>query len=79
VICGHIHWATIREIDGLQYVNCGDWVDSCTAIVEHFDGRLSWWWVPAGPRAARGGRRRRASGHPIPRRRSCRHCHESVR
>ena len=40
VICGHIHWATIREIDGLQYVNCGDWVDSCTAIVEHFDGTL---------------------------------------
>ena len=40
VICGHIHWATIREIDGLQYVNCGDWVDSCTAIVEHLDGRL---------------------------------------
>ena len=26
--------------DGLSYVNCGDWVDSCTAIVEHFDGRL---------------------------------------
>ena len=40
MICGHIHWATIREIDGLTYVNCGDWVDSCTAIVEHFDGRL---------------------------------------
>ena len=40
VICGHIHWATIREIDGLSYINCGDWVDSCTAIVEHFDGRL---------------------------------------
>lgn len=40
VICGHIHWAMIREIDGLTYVNCGDWVDSCTAIVEHFDGRL---------------------------------------
>ncbi len=40
VICGHIHWATIREIDGLSYVNCGDWVDSCTGIVEHFDGRL---------------------------------------
>ena len=40
VICGHIHWAQIREIDGLTYVNCGDWVDSCTAIVEHFDGRL---------------------------------------
>ncbi|MDQ6950270.1 MAG: UDP-2,3-diacylglucosamine diphosphatase [Mariprofundales bacterium] len=40
VICGHIHWAAIREVDGLTYVNCGDWVDSCTAIVEHFDGRL---------------------------------------
>ena len=40
VICGHIHWATIREIDGLTYINCGDWVDSCTAIVEHFDGRM---------------------------------------
>jgi UDP-2,3-diacylglucosamine pyrophosphatase LpxH len=40
VICGHIHWATLREIDGLTYVNCGDWVDSCTAIVEHFDGQL---------------------------------------
>jgi UDP-2,3-diacylglucosamine pyrophosphatase LpxH len=40
VICGHIHWAAIREVDGLTYVNCGDWVDSCTAIVEHLDGRL---------------------------------------
>jgi UDP-2,3-diacylglucosamine pyrophosphatase LpxH len=40
VICGHIHAATIREIDGLAYVNCGDWVDSCTAIVEHCDGRM---------------------------------------
>ena len=40
VICGHIHWAQIRDIGGLTYVNCGDWVDSCTAIVEHFDGVL---------------------------------------
>jgi UDP-2,3-diacylglucosamine pyrophosphatase LpxH len=40
VICGHIHWATIREIGDQTYINCGDWVDSCTAIVEHFDGRL---------------------------------------
>lgn len=40
VICGHIHAATIRDIDGITYVNCGDWVDSCTAIVEHLDGRL---------------------------------------
>lgn len=40
VICGHIHWATIRDMEGITYVNCGDWVDSCTAIVEHSDGRL---------------------------------------
>lgn len=40
VICGHIHVAAIREVDGIDYVNCGDWVDSCTAIVEHHDGRL---------------------------------------
>lgn len=40
VICGHIHAAAIKEIDGVAYVNCGDWVDSCTAIVEHLDGRL---------------------------------------
>jgi UDP-2,3-diacylglucosamine pyrophosphatase LpxH len=40
VICGHIHAATIREIGGLTYINCGDWVDSCTAIVEHEDGRM---------------------------------------
>ncbi len=39
-ICGHIHWPMIKEIDGLSYMNCGDWVDSCTAIVEHFDGRM---------------------------------------
>ncbi len=47
VICGHIHWAQIRDIGGLTYVNCGDWVDSCTAIVEHLDGRLelvAWGW-----------------------------------
>jgi UDP-2,3-diacylglucosamine pyrophosphatase LpxH len=40
VICGHIHSATIREADGTTYINCGDWVDSCTAIVEHPDGRM---------------------------------------
>jgi UDP-2,3-diacylglucosamine pyrophosphatase LpxH len=40
VVCGHIHWAEIKEKDGLVYHNCGDWVDSCTAIVEHLDGRM---------------------------------------
>lgn len=40
VICGHIHSAAIRQVDGVSYINCGDWVDSCTAIVEHADGRM---------------------------------------
>jgi UDP-2,3-diacylglucosamine pyrophosphatase LpxH len=40
IVCGHIHSAVIRETQGLTYVNCGDWVDSCTAIVEHLDGQL---------------------------------------
>jgi UDP-2,3-diacylglucosamine pyrophosphatase LpxH len=40
VICGHIHHAVMRQDFGLTYVNCGDWVESCTAVVEHFDGRL---------------------------------------
>lgn len=40
VICGHIHVAAIKEIDGVAYINCGDWVDSCTAIIEHHDGRM---------------------------------------
>jgi UDP-2,3-diacylglucosamine pyrophosphatase LpxH len=40
VICGHIHWAVIKDLVGITYINCGDWVDSCTAIVESLDGRL---------------------------------------
>jgi UDP-2,3-diacylglucosamine pyrophosphatase LpxH len=40
VICGHIHTAEIRRIDGILYCNDGDWVESCTALVEHPDGRL---------------------------------------
>jgi len=40
VICGHIHQAVIKEVDGVAYINCGDWVDSCTAVVEHLDGRI---------------------------------------
>jgi UDP-2,3-diacylglucosamine pyrophosphatase LpxH len=30
----------IKQVDGIYYINCGDWVDSCTAIVEHLDGRM---------------------------------------
>lgn len=40
VICGHIHKAELREEAGRTYANCGDWVESCTALVEHDDGRL---------------------------------------
>ncbi|UTJ06444.1 UDP-2,3-diacylglucosamine diphosphatase [Arcobacter roscoffensis] len=40
IICGHIHKAEIRDIDGIEYLNCGDWVESCTAIVETFDGEF---------------------------------------
>ena len=40
VVCGHIHRAEMREIDGTLYCNDGDWVESRTALVEHFDGRL---------------------------------------
>ena len=41
VVCGHIHRAEIRDIDGITYCNDGDWVESCTALVEDFQGRLS--------------------------------------
>ena len=40
VICGHIHHATIRDDYGIRYMNCGDWVESCTALAEHEDGRF---------------------------------------
>ncbi|GAA5236090.1 UDP-2,3-diacylglucosamine diphosphatase [Verticiella sediminum] len=50
VVCGHIHKAEIREIDGILYCNDGDWVESLTALVEHWDGRLEivhWVGTPA--------------------------------
>jgi UDP-2,3-diacylglucosamine pyrophosphatase LpxH len=40
VVCGHIHHAELRTVDGLVYANDGDWVESLTALVEHGDGRL---------------------------------------
>jgi len=40
IICGHIHSADIKEIDGIVYMNDGDWVESMTALVEHYDGRF---------------------------------------
>ena len=40
VVCGHIHHAEMRDIDGILYCNDGDWVESLTALAEHADGRL---------------------------------------
>lgn len=40
IICGHIHRAEISRIREIEYCNCGDWVESCTALVEHFDGTM---------------------------------------
>jgi UDP-2,3-diacylglucosamine pyrophosphatase LpxH len=40
MVCGHIHHAEIRDIDGVTYCNCGDWVESCTALVERHDGTM---------------------------------------
>jgi UDP-2,3-diacylglucosamine pyrophosphatase LpxH len=40
VVCGHIHHAEISQIGDILYCNDGDWVESCTALVEHWNGRL---------------------------------------
>ena len=50
VICGHIHHAAIEEIRGIRYMNTGDWVESCTALVEDFDGNfeiITWTGIAA--------------------------------
>ncbi|NBW51437.1 MAG: UDP-2,3-diacylglucosamine diphosphatase [Betaproteobacteria bacterium] len=55
VVCGHIHRAEMRTIDGTLYCNDGDWVESRTALVEHMDGQLElvqWGDTPAKPAAA---------------------------
>jgi UDP-2,3-diacylglucosamine pyrophosphatase LpxH len=40
IVCGHIHHAADRMIDRVRYLNCGDWVESCTALVEDHSGRI---------------------------------------
>ena len=40
IVCGHIHFAAMHDDYGVAYFNCGDWVESCTALVEHHDGRF---------------------------------------
>lgn len=53
VACGHIHKPEIRELEGVLYLNSGDWVESCTALVEELDGsiRLERWPPAASPSA----------------------------
>jgi UDP-2,3-diacylglucosamine pyrophosphatase LpxH len=41
VVCGHIHTAEIRQFGNITYYNDGDWVESCTALVEEADGQMS--------------------------------------
>jgi len=45
VICGHVHRPAMHDLRGFLYCNCGDWVENCTAVVEHEDGELEvlWW------------------------------------
>jgi hypothetical protein len=59
VICGHIHVPAIRTIDGIAYYNCGDWVEHCTALVEHLDGTMEL--------VAHDGIGGRAAGQPVDR------------
>ena len=41
IVCGHIHYPANKTIDGIEYMNTGDWVESCTALVEEFDGSIN--------------------------------------
>jgi UDP-2,3-diacylglucosamine pyrophosphatase LpxH len=52
VVCGHIHRAAIRDLHGVKYYNTGDWVESCTALVEHVDGSMEIIEWPEPDRAA---------------------------
>lgn len=73
IICGHIHRAEMRPIDGLRYFNCGDWVESCTALVEDHAGNfelIHYHHENTVHRTGRGSRAHdpgaRVSGTPVP-------------
>jgi UDP-2,3-diacylglucosamine pyrophosphatase LpxH len=60
IICGHIHHADMHNRLGVHYINTGDWVESCTAIAEEYDGQFELiTWRNMAPRAARPPRRLR--------------------
>jgi UDP-2,3-diacylglucosamine pyrophosphatase LpxH len=50
VLCGHIHNPAIRQFGDTAYYNCGDWVENCTALVEHADGHIECLTNRAGPK-----------------------------
>ena len=53
MICGHIHHAVIHENFGIRYINCGDWIESCTAVAEHQSGEFEILeWMDRQPHAA---------------------------
>ena len=47
IMCGHIHFAEHKTINGIEYLNSGDWVESCTAILEHEDGTFEIYYHPS--------------------------------
>ncbi len=54
-VCGHIHHAEIRDYDGIRYMNCGDWVESCTALTESESGQFQIVrWLHKEPNVERG-------------------------
>ncbi|HEY1722296.1 MAG TPA: UDP-2,3-diacylglucosamine diphosphatase [Magnetospirillaceae bacterium] len=66
VVCGHIHHAELRKIGDILYANDGDWVESCTALVEHFDGRLEVLrWAEVGQPIETMGRHPALAGEPM--------------
>ena len=67
VICGHIHHAEMRMVQGVLYINAGDWVESCTALVEHADGRFELLdWAKESRLSIAGSPRRPASQRALP-------------
>ncbi len=66
VVCGHIHHAAIKRLHDVDYYNTGDWVESCTAIIEHHDGKmelLSWLDDPNQKRKSRAVHKRLEATH----------------
>ena len=63
IVCGHIHSAANREVEGVAYVNCGDWVESCSVAVEAADGRME---VLRWPSTAQACARRQATRSLVP-------------